>query len=490
MPERDGQERRVLNLEGETMRKYWRYVATLAIILLAMFFCYGAYVELAKCTVPYSDYFQWTAKYGEKIVDSSLTWKDFFESDSGVHIQPLAMLVTAQVLKLTNFDYSALVTSGMVLRCVIALVLAMSFFVVFTREKDSSPLRSLVFAVLVAFVLLNFNQWEMTTEPFSLCNALRILIYLTSFYIGDWWVLGIKDRKQWMNVTFGALFGVALSFTTLLISAGYFVAHIAAIGMVFVFVVIENAKDIKRYLLPLSACGVTTLVGCILYLVILSSGDRQASLSLTFRELELLFGIFLFWGRSVLPFDVSDAEFGSVPNAIMGTIVVLSMVFLVICYLKQGRRSRFPLYCLVYANIAAVTIMMGRSSNFTYTTIMSSRYTIESTIGLVGMVWMLADCLVSKRGKQLSSISLVIAIFLIAGLLYSAYAEGIKAPYIRHFYDDLEVKLIDYDNCSDETLIQISANSPEVVRQSLAFLEEEHLSIFAKDSEDLVPTKK
>lgn len=479
----------MLKLEGKTMWTRWKYVAILAIVLLAMFICYGTYIELAKCTVPYSDYFQWTAAYGEKIVDSSLTWKDFFKSDSGVHIQPLAMFVTSQVLKLTNFDYSVLVTSGMVLRCVIALVLAMSFFLAFTRGKDNSPLRALVFAVLVAFVFLNFNQWEITTAPFSLCFSLRILIYFATFYIGDRWIQGVKNRKQWVNVIYGAVLGLGLSCVTVLVSAGYFVAHITAIGIVFVFVVIENAKDIKRYLLPLSVCGVTTLAGCILYLAMLY-GARKTSISLTFRELELLLGIFLFWGRAVLPFDVSDAEFGSVPNAIMGTIVVLSMIFLVICYLKKGRRSRFPLYCLVYANIAAITIMMGRSNNFTYMTIMSSRYTIESTIGLVGVAWMLADCLVSKRGKQLRSISLVIAILLIAGLLYSAYAEGRKAPAIRHFYDDLEVELIDYDNCPDETLIQISANSPDVVRQSLAFLEEEHLSIFAKDSEEAIPVNK
>lgn len=470
-------------------QKNWKYIAVLMVVLFILFIWYGEYIELAKCTVPHSDYFQWTVVYGEKIVDNTLTIKDFFNSDGGEHIQPLAMFVTSQVLKLTNFDYSVLVTSGMVLRCVIALVLAMSFFLAFTRGKDNSPLRALVFAVLVAFVFLNFNQWEITTEPFSLCFSLRILIYFATFYIGDRWIQGVKNRKQWVNVIYGAVLGLGLSCVTVLVSAGYFVAHIAAIGIVFVFVVIENAKDIKRYLLPLSVCGVTTLAGCILYLAMLY-GARKTSISLTFRELELLLGIFLFWGRAVLPFDVSDAEFGSVPNAIMGTIVVLSMIFLVICYLKKGRRSRFPLYCLVYANIAAITIMMGRSSSYSYMTIVSSRYTVESTIGLVGMFWMLADCLVRKREIQVNLISLAITLLLTGGLICSAIAENKRAPYVGKFFDNLELQFLDYEDLPDEALVDGSASTSDVVRLALAFLEEEHLSIFAKDSEEAIPVNK
>lgn len=455
--------------------KNWKLALPLIIVLGLMFIWYGNYIELAKCTIPYSDYFQWTAKYGEKLINDTINIKDYFASDDGEHIQPLSMYLTLEVLEKTNFDYSALVVLGMIARCGVAGFLALYYFFYL---KKSIP--SYICSAIVAYSLLNFNQWEIATEPFSFGNAIRLSIYFVSFIVSDWWVRGIKNRGLKENVLYALFLGIGISCITVFVGGGYFAGHVLAIGILFCYEFVKNIKSLSQYLLPMILWGVTTLAGCLIYIALIYTGERRAAVSASIDILGLVLGVVLYWGAAFFPnvciSDTSDLLL----CAVVGTSAIILMSVLVVNYLRRKTSSTaFPVYCIIYSNTIAVVIAAARISMFSYGTMTSSRYVIESTIGIVGMVWILGEIIATSSTGWKNKACYIMAIGVVVVLLtISAKYELIRAPYVRQYYDDLENQLLDYQECSDETLTLISATSPEKARICLDFLKKEHLSIF------------
>lgn len=452
----------------------------LVVLLSMLFVWYGRYIELAKCTIPYSDYFQWTVAYGEKIINHEISMGDYFRSDNGEHIQPIMMLLSTKVLGATDFDYAVLVTAGMYIRCVMAAILAIySYLILSKREEPFSEAVAVICAAIIAFACLNFNQWEMVTESFALGSSIRVLIYFASFLLADYWIQQIPKHSAKQNTFWGGLFGVVLSCTTLLISAGYFVGHVLSIGFVFLFVLLKNINNMRQYLIPMVTWGITTLAGCIIYVLILVSGTRQDSVSISLDLLSIILGLIVFWGAAFLPIVLLPEIYGLVPYAVIGTLVIFVMTFLIFKHLRKREAPQlFPVFCIIYANLAAIIIATARISTFSYSTMTSSRYTIESTIGIIGVIWLLANYL-TEHCKLSMKVWASMGILSITALLsISANYEMQRAPYIRNYYDNLELQLLEYESCSDETLEMISATSPEKARLCLNFLKEHHLSIF------------
>ena len=461
-------------------RQKLKWLLLLMVTLGLLFIWYGNYIELAKCTIPYSDYFQWTARYGEKLVNNSLKFKDYFESDGGEHIQPLVLILTIKILKATGFDYGALVVWGLFTRCTIAALLSLYCFWNLNKIRLSFP-DAYICSVIVAFALLNFNQWEITTESFSFGNTVRLTVYFISFVASDRWISGIKKRGFKENIVYGCLLGVGLSCCTLSVGGGYFVGHIITIGIVFCYQLIKNFKDAQQYTVPLLLWSVTTLAGCVAYIALIYSGERQEAVTLSIDVLGIILGVVLYWGAAFIPIDYVADSYKAVLCAVVGTIALIT-IFVLVCEYLYGKKepsTNFPIYCIIYANVIAFVIATARISAFSYDTMASSRYAIESTIGIVGVVWLLGNFIVANNvGIERRIFHMTCLAAIVVVLSFSAKYEITRAPYIRQYYDNLEIQLIDYQNCSDETLETISATDAERARKCLAFLQREHLSIF------------
>ena len=465
-------------MNGERTKR-WKMAMPLMAVLVLMFIWYGNYIEVAKCTIPYSDFFQWTAKYGEKVVNRTIEIKDYFESDGGEHIQPLSIYMTLKVLEKTRFDYSALVVFGMLARCVLAGALSVYCFFNL-RGTNKSLFWDYVCSATVAYALLNLNQWEITTEPFSFGNAIRLAIYFVSFVFSDRWVRGIENRCLRKNIFYALMLGTGISCITLFIGGGYFVGHILAIGILFFCEFVKNIKRAKQYFMPMIVWGLATFAGCLIYMVLIYTGERQTAIDMSIDILGILLGWVLYWGAAFFPNGCISGADGLLLCAIVGTTALVLMFVLVRNHLCERKSSTmFPVYCIVYANVIAIVIAAARISKFSYDTMTSSRYVIESTVGIVGMVWIIGEFIVEADTEWKNRFSYLAGlIVVVVSLTISAKYELVRAPYVRQYYDNLEVQLLDYENCPDETLALISATSPEKARMCLDFLKKEHLSIF------------
>ena len=135
-------------------------------VLIGIVGVYSYNVNVAKCTVPYSDFFRWILDYSKEII-SGKGIMVFFENDNSQHYQPLACLISMGFLHVVNYDFSMLV-----------ILLLIYFY----NSKKTSISTMIFSSVLIVISMLNYNQWEIITEPFALASAVRVLLYMGSFW--------------------------------------------------------------------------------------------------------------------------------------------------------------------------------------------------------------------------------------------------------------------------------------------------------------------
>lgn len=168
----------------------------LTIMLLAiMSFLYLKYVEIAQTTVPFMDFWRWIAVFGEKVVNGTITFRDYFNSDVGEHIQPIAMAIDFSILKWTDFDVSALVELGALLQIMIAVSMVVYFWFTFKETRTVDYIVKLIAGITLFLVVINLNQWEISTEPFSIAFAYRLANYYLSFIWADYWLANLEKKS-------------------------------------------------------------------------------------------------------------------------------------------------------------------------------------------------------------------------------------------------------------------------------------------------------
>ena len=112
----------------------------LAVAFLFMVRAHMYDVLVAKSTVPIMDYWKWIAVYGQKVLDGTVSFADWFHSDAGQHIHPLSLMLTFFVLKTFHFDVVPLVITGMVIRIIVAGVMMACFVLYFRKEENNRPI--------------------------------------------------------------------------------------------------------------------------------------------------------------------------------------------------------------------------------------------------------------------------------------------------------------------------------------------------------------
>ena len=461
-------------------------------VLLVLFFAFIAvqywnYAMVAKSTVPIMDFWHWTAIYGEDVWNGTISLSDYFFSDAGEHMQPFAMALQFGVLKASRFDVVPLVTWGVALRIVIAGFLGVVFFRRYWQEEDNG--RKIILVICTGAIMmspLNYNQWEMAMEPFSLGNACRVLMYYLSFLWIDQFVREFPNRKYRTNLLLGALLGVYCAFLTIFVGSAYFVGHLPAIGLVLLWVLWRHRAQWKEYLGPLAAWCIISFIGACVYYGLFTAGGRGASSTESEHILLLLLeGVAMFWGSLFLPQTLCDT-LGVAPFCILGTLVLVYAIYITIRYLNtaQAEQNTMPVICVLYAIIIATMICWGRIGRFGPDTMISSRYVIESSIGLVGILWMTYGVFIaSARTRRVWCKSLAVTLVTIILLSYSAKIETGIAPYRKIYNDNLKELMWNIDDYSDEEL-GVTQGSAEDVRFCVAFFRENNLSIFYQATEE------
>lgn len=442
---------------------------------------YWDYIMTAKSTVPIMDFWHWIKVYGEKAYNGTISFRDYFFSDEGQHIQPLAMAVQFGVLASNDFDVQPLVTWGMALRILVAVSVALLFIRYFRKQGSTMTLLTGLTAVAVMACVLNYNQWEMTTEPFSFGNSIRVGAYYISFFWSADFAANMMKRKQKKNILCALLLGAFCSFLTIFVGSAYFVGHLTAMGVSLLCSYIGRSEELRKHILPLAMWAVVSFAGALIYLGLYILG-RHNSVSVAFEITKLVSvfeGIVLFWAGAVLPERLSSLV-GFGVFYISGTVLAVYSVVLIIRYIRAKKQwsNIFPLVCLVYAWVISAAIAWGRVETYGVETMCSSRYAVESSIGLVGLVWMNYDLHMSEhRYERLKGILFGMVLLVLLGI--SAWSESDNAPYRGMYSESIKEIMYNIDDCSDEEL-SITQGCAEDVRYCVNFFKENKLSIFSE----------
>ena len=482
-------------LKAKEKRRTYAMWCVIAICVGSMMAIYWRYITIAKSTVPIMDFWHWIAIYGEKVQNGIITFSDYFYSDKGQHIQPLPMAIQFTILKWSHFDVQPLVVWGLFVR----LLLVVGMVVLFWRAYKESITTNRVFFALICILMtgciINYNQWELTTEPFSFGNSLRVLLYYASFAWAALFVVNISKRSLYGNLLRGGFLGVLCAFLTIFCGAAYFVGHLPAIGIAFILVLLKDKKHFKKYMLPLALWFVISLFGAIIYYWLYTRGGRAdvvASSNGVILFTRIITAEMLFWGSSILPEKLLSTV-GQGPFYVCGTLMFAYIVWLIVKQVKtkQTKRNLFPLICVIYAVIISMAIAFGRVEVFGDSVMCSSRYVVESSIGLLGIVWLTYEqyhadgsekIAISNVVRSTYGVGIAVALFFVGGLTISAISEMRIAPYRGAYNESIKEIMLNIDERSDEELAVTQGEASDV-RVSVAFLKRYNLSIFADKEE-------
>lgn len=478
------------DLEKSAVCTQWMWIL-IAVCLIGMVAIYCCYIMTAKSTVPIMDYWHWTAIYGEKIENGTITFSDYFFSDKGQHIQPLPMAIQFSVLSWFDFDVQPLVIGGLILRL---LMLCGILFLFWHYYRNTTSTHRVCFAcvcILVAASVLNYNQWELTTEPFSLGTSLRVTLYFVSFLWAAAFAANIPKHSLRRNLLCGGTLGLFCVFLTVFVGAAYFVGHLTAIGAVFVGMILKQRKRIRDYISPMLLWFVISLSGAIVYYSLYTQGGRTTealSVSLTELVVFLCKAELLFWGAAILP-ETIQSTMGLTPFYICGGILLLYILFLIVRLIKTELKTQnvFPAICILYAFLISLAIAWGRVETFGGAVMLSSRYTVEGSIGLLGVVWLTYEHSLVRNGRITGkkfeadieqAARIIVSLLLASTLFISAIAEWKIAPYRKLYNDGIKEIMLNIDNYADDELGS-TQGSPEDVRYCINFFKKYNLSIFA-----------
>lgn len=457
------------------------------LLILVLLYITGSYIyniNIAKCTIPYSDFFRWIIDYSKKIIEGKDFWI-FFENDGSQHYQPGVYIISLGILHSFNYNFSILSIGGIFIK----IIDCMLIWIIYKVSAQSSKITLGIGSVLIFISMLNFNQWEIVTEPFALASAVRIGALVTLFWMVAYFFTTIDKRKKNENygcIIFTGLFGDLVIIT---MCGGYSIAVAFTVLLVSVFAVMGCKK---KEIYSMWGIFVTIIVIGMFFYFKLSNllGNSDGELVLTARNLMMIFsGFMLFWGASVLPSSAGMGDGFIEFYCIIGTVVVIAMLIVfisvfVLNWRKKSAKYIFTMCLIVYSNSLGASIALARSSEYGIAVMGSSRYTVDSALGLVACAFGFSIIFEYIRYKKenlykcMGFGTILISITLCFILLGTNYKEESRSRDIRKFYDGIEAQIQDIDDCSDEFLSGISGTDAETTRESLRFMQENKLSIY------------
>ena len=184
-----------------------------------------------------------------------------------------------------------------------------------------------------------------------------------------------------------------------------------------------------------------------------------------------------------------------IPYYFLGAFIMLTSIVSAVIYFRGGKQHKtyMPLMMTGYGYCTMMIIAFIRIKRFGLFGITSSRYVVETTMILVGNLWMLisilADCVDRKEGKykkRLCQIAGGLIILTCIGIVGTDVFEWHTAPWRKLSFKTMAYNMFNIDSVTDEDLV-IAQSSAENVREAVEVFRKYELSVFAdvKYSEEL-----
>ena len=479
----------VTTLEREERTDWTRIICFLSIALcVCAIYVYATYITICGFRIPVMDFCRWIAWYGEKYHTGTMSFISLF-SDKNEQIQPLSIGLTFSVLEKSNYNMWPLVKWGAVLRIILAVVTALLVAKASLKKTGlSAKIFVLIASATIVICSLNPNQWELTIEPFALSMAIRLICYFVFFFFVSKLLqvlLEFSYRYQLLSVLLVSSFAAAIS---LLLSGAYFVAFLGSLSAVFLHFSILNRKRMSLQHIPIMMIWLFTVIGCFAAYIRSVTGGIIISATAHFKD--YVQGIIIYLGTAIFPQHWSESTL--IPFEIVGMIYFALCIYIFYRYLhtKAYEDSYMPLMLFLYSIINGFVISYGRVPYFGISVMSSSRYTIESILGVVGLLWAGIQVYPTAPKQNVKKGLFWIILLVISICNGMCYGTEIALADSRAAYQASMRDLMFRVNSVSDMDLEIFQEDPVYVREMIAFFQQYHLSVFDEAQKlpgDLLP---
>ena len=475
------------------MKEKWKFkntwplcliIGILAIIVIKRI----NYVLMASENVPVMDYWRYIYQFGDKIFQEGVTLKDLWVPQAGATHRPMGVPI---FLFLMNVKYFGLNTQIEIVGGVIALAVNTLFllWVFLKKMKWEHGLEKCGF-ILLMLCVFNINQWEIMTLEFSMGFAIRALLLLISLYLFDHLQ---KEQVKWYQPLLVAVW----MFIVACLSGSYGPAVVGAMCFVaFVQLFVNKTHKLKNairnFVMIFGFC-----IGTIFFMTGIGGGVSSGAggkLADMIADGRFLKAIFYMLGSSVLHVESSYVKENIEILTTVGIGLFILYLLAIFLFFKRRlfEKTYLPIMLMAYAACSILAIAFGRIPMYGVKGVIASRYVCETTLGLVGLVWILwyEICYQFKNRKEKEAVKTVFAyakvfvcVAAVIGILrfldISANTEYAIAPYRGKYQEGLINKMKSDRELTDSELAGFQSER-KFIEEAIEIMKRYGLGVFGE----------
>ena len=480
----------------------------------------SAYVRSASADVVYTDYIRLVNSYLADVT----SFKPYLHGDI---LTRIPANYPERILNVALFRYSTMFE--MLLGCFF-LALSAAVAARYCRKKEVS----LPMTGLLLLFLFSLNKWEMLTNGSGWVHFAAFALFWHHYYVFDRVMSGAPrpwDRRQlyllpWITILFfGGPYGGVYA-VTLLLADGFFLLFLnkgtrraQAVGRDVAGADQTDGSGINSEAVQTGGSGtgseadqvdgqavvrvprdgiwndprenvrrmLCALLPLLLYLVsrALSVEERAGAttepLSAVVRSHPGLLPSLFVRSFSSMVIGAEAGEVLGVTRALSIALGLLVLAFYVWAFLINFRgrlyeRTSFPLFLLTAGFLNHVLITLSRWIFLKDSYGMSSRYALQFQVGIAGILLSFA---MAEKTKARTRAMQFFAALLLIGTLLTTGREIHMAKYRQEHFTAMQEAALDYENRSDEELVQVlQYHDPARIRSALKILEDRNLNVF------------
>jgi hypothetical protein len=470
-------EKMIFSLFKETLIKYGIIIFGITVIFVFQI----NYLIIATRNVPIMDYWRYINDFGEKIMLGNISLMDYWTSYGG-HRSPLQLGLFFLNIRFFGYNTQIEIFGGLLFQLLSSLCI-INVFMKKNINKKKYDLKIQLLSLSFLLAVFSLNQWEILTLEFSLAFMIRIFCYIGIFILLNHCLFDMNSYKDHIIIISFLIINIIC-----FIGQAYFIAFIGAISIItFVHFLINYSKDkliyLKNYLCLYSAA----IIGTIIYLRnsgYISQINGINKISIGIFLLNFIKGTLLMLGSSLCQ-NISTSHYKL--GILLGMLIALLYIFALVLYFKKKKylKTYLPFLLIIYCFINIIIIVYTRSFRFNLSYLTSSRYTCETTLGLIGIFWIFAEEILNSKKLlgYFNNIKLFSVYFsfsiIVVGLISVAYVENDIGFYRGKNFENIRDIIPFADSMTDEELKwNLFQTEPKLLRSGISLLKKHNLNVF------------
>ena len=459
-----------MKIKGNFFQKTW-LIILFSIVMAVMGFYY---VYLSARNIVFMDYWRHINNYIRPVMTNKLSLADIWESCGGQRNIFQNLLVVYNI-KFFNLNCLWEAYAGIIVIVITGIILYLEWernTANNVQIKVNHLIKQVIFLPVI-FTLFNLNQWEILSLEFSFSFMVRILCFIISMFLTN---KLLQENNKLISFFYTGIF---ISFLIVFLSQLYWVALLGGLFIVWLFDYAIKKKfnkyEIIYYWTPI-------ILAIFLYfyrLSITNSGiDKISFFSLKFYAKIIMGFPYMILG-SIVPQTIIE-KLNKTSLILLSTLFNTFIIFSIFLFFKRKiyKKTYLPAMLIAYGFFSILMIETGRISLFPLVYLTASRYSCETTLIWVGVIYIYSYATILKNPIMFKTILCQLTVCLIISfVLFADYTEFKIAPY-RGYNKDQMLKMIKNDSAfSDEELKSLQGNIKEI-RNGIILMRKYSLNIF------------